>query len=682
MNLLIAHQVIENTTVVTNDEGEEVEEHEKRAMDENEFGSSRRIHSGTKPQNAFCSECGESLWSKKVPTRYNSFKEWAQHEKELVHAIKQENKRLVRQVQDSQKDTKKIVGMPKKIAAIEYIRRRMNNFFDISIVDEVHELKGGATAQGNSLGSLAAVSKKIVAGTGTLFGGKAEDVYYLLWRLFPQDMVNSGYKFHEVRRFNEEFGNIETTIYEQSSDSTEYSNSNSRGGTKRTEKVMPGISPFIYGRYMVHNVVNMKLKDVWPDPVPLIDTPTIFVDMDEDLRKSYRTMINTFESNIKSRDDGHKLYLPMTDYGVSYPDNPYTFPDATIKNVDGDRELIWEADHLEKKLRPKEKKLQEIIKSEMAEGRKSIVYVRDTGSSNPGRDVRPRLQEVLEEAGAKVCILDTSTVATNKRSDWLEKKITKEGYDVCICSQELVKVGLDLIHTPTLIFYQFSWSLFTINQAARRAWRISQTSECRLFYLAYRDSYQETMAKLIAQKNRATAAINGEVSSDGLSAMLGDEGDLQSMLINTVKKGNKVLKGSTEDWVSQHSDRAREILDNIGKDKPKSVPEQFQDWVQSTIDVQPTKNVLLNQQSHIVANIQKGLIPGFRVQGNVLEIDLVEAFGLEDASDGIVLSHLTKPQQAKEYDLDNDIFVVEQSSTRKRRKKQEPVDGQCAFQLF
>lgn len=34
------------------------------------------------------------------------------------------------------------------------------------------------SAQGNSLGSLAAASKKLIGGTGTLFGGKAEDIYY------------------------------------------------------------------------------------------------------------------------------------------------------------------------------------------------------------------------------------------------------------------------------------------------------------------------------------------------------------------------------------------------------------------------------------------------------------------------------------------------------------------------
>lgn len=450
-----AHQTIESISTEVDEDGNEYDVPVTHNMTPSEFGETRRLTNSVKPANAFCHQkvktgkgkekiCGESFWTKKVPTRYSGFGEWAKFESKLLHAMHQDNPSLVRHIKSSQPEIPKLVGMPRRIATIEYIRRKMKNFFDISIVDEVHELKGGMTAQGNSLGSLARASKKVVAGTGTLFGGKSEDVYFLLWRLFPHDMAQSGYKYEEVTRFNEEYGNVEETTYDQK-DSLEYSNTNSRGGNRRsTKKVLPGISPFIYGRYMVHNVINVRLKDVWPDPVELVDTPTIFVPMTEELGSHYRGMISAFEHAINSWDDGHKLYMSMTDYGIAYPDNPFTFPDATLKSIDGTRDIVWRATHLDEECTlPKEKKLQEIIEGEMAEGRKSIVYVRDTGSSVSERDIRPRLQQKLEEIGAKVCILDSSTTATNKRSDWLKKKIENEGYDVCIVSQELVKVGLD-----------------------------------------------------------------------------------------------------------------------------------------------------------------------------------------------------------------------------------------------
>ena len=172
------HQTIESTTLEIDENGNEVEAKVTHNMTEEEFGQSRRISNGVKPANAFCFHCGDSLWTKKVPTRYARFSDWAKHERRILHAIHQENPRLIRQIQSEQPDYPKVVGMPRRVATIEYIRRKMKNFFDITIVDEVHELKGGMTAQGNSLGSLVSVSKKVVCGTGTLFGGKAEDIYY------------------------------------------------------------------------------------------------------------------------------------------------------------------------------------------------------------------------------------------------------------------------------------------------------------------------------------------------------------------------------------------------------------------------------------------------------------------------------------------------------------------------
>lgn len=56
------------------------------------------------------------------------------------------------------------------------------------------------TAQGTALGSLAKVCKKVVAGTGTLFGGKASDVFYTLWRLFPQKMVKNGFEYSSLMK--------------------------------------------------------------------------------------------------------------------------------------------------------------------------------------------------------------------------------------------------------------------------------------------------------------------------------------------------------------------------------------------------------------------------------------------------------------------------------------------------
>jgi len=92
----------------------------------------------------------------------------------------------------------------RRYAVIEFIGRHLRNFFDFAIADEVHELKGSDTAQGNALGTLASAARKTLVLTGTLLGGYADDAYEILFRLEPNKMIEHGYEHHEgVRPFME-----------------------------------------------------------------------------------------------------------------------------------------------------------------------------------------------------------------------------------------------------------------------------------------------------------------------------------------------------------------------------------------------------------------------------------------------------------------------------------------------
>lgn len=689
-----AHNVIESSNHEIDEKGEDVLRVEKRIMLQEEFGSGRRLVNSNKPSNAFCSECGSSLWTHKVPTRYKNFREWSTEvESQIIPAIEAGDKLGVNRILRNQKEIKKETGKPRRVATVDYIRRKMKGFFDVCIIDEIHELKGGATAQGNALGSLVASSKKCISGTGTLFGGKAEDIYFLMWRLFPDVMVSNGYQFSEVSKWNEEYGNIERTSYSSDDESTEFTNKQSRGGkqSKTTVKVKPGISPFVFGRFLVQNTCLVRLLDVWPDPVELVDIPTIFVEMNEEMKLAYADMKDTFEIEIdanrfRKEDRIPNLWLLYTETGISYLDNTGNYPKIIGKQSNDDRKLIWEPKRIstEKPL-PKEEKLIEIIRGEISENRPSIVYIRDTGSSKKERDIQPRLQKIIEENvdGAKVAILRTGTTATDKRSKWVKNKIDNEGVNVIICSMELVKVGLDLLKTPTLIFYQFSWSMFTLAQASKRSWRIGQTRECRLYYLAYQDSFQEYMAKLIAQKNRASQAINGSVSSDGLNAMLGEDGDLQSMLIKSVKDG-VTLKGSSEEWIATTTDRAREIFQGIGKKKDTSTSElivQLINWARKRKISELTLDTIRKNKETILTNIQNDLVNGFREHNGVLSIDAILAFGFDFFTDSDLISHLLAKIPEK-VDICNFEVKIVEATTKGKGKKNAVIEGQLAMDLF
>src|SRR5271166_5702434 len=59
-----------------------------------------------------------------------------------------------------------------RMAPADFMGRYMPNWFDYAIADEVHQLAGD-TAQGNALGVLARVAKKVAGLTGTLLSGYA-----------------------------------------------------------------------------------------------------------------------------------------------------------------------------------------------------------------------------------------------------------------------------------------------------------------------------------------------------------------------------------------------------------------------------------------------------------------------------------------------------------------------------
>ncbi|MBE7128967.1 hypothetical protein [Bacillus mycoides] len=360
-------------------------------------------------KNSVCADCHSYIWSPKVKTKYASFKDWTKYEDKLAQAIKEGNKPLQKQLELANRvkpyDAKHSGRAYRKVATVEYIRRKMKNFFDALIADEIHELKS-ETAQGTALGSLAKVCKKFVGGTGTLFGGRASDVFYTLWRLYPQKMVKSGFAYSSLMEWNETYGNIERTYYH---DGEVTSNIVSRGaqGTLDKTKVVPGISPYVFTQFLMDTTINVRLKDVWPNPVELINVPTILVEMLEEQKQAYEHMKESFEKAIegaKGTPDVGKLWLAYIRTGNSYPDNMNHYPNYHLDNAK--KELVWSNEEFrfdEDCMQPKEKKLQEILQTEISVGRPTIIYVSDTGTTVKERDIQPRLQKVAEQVpGAQV----------------------------------------------------------------------------------------------------------------------------------------------------------------------------------------------------------------------------------------------------------------------------------------
>lgn len=178
----------------------------------------------------------------------------------------------------------------------------------------------------------------------------------------------------------------------------------------------------------------------------------------------------------------------------------------------------------DEELMPKEKALLDLCLSEKAKNRKVLAYSVYTGT----RDTTSRLKRLLEQASLKVAVLRAS-VDTARREDWILDQVDR-GVDVLITNPELVKTGLDLLDFPTIAFMQTGYNVYSLQQAARRSWRIGQKLPVRVVFFGYAQSSQITCLQLMAKKIAVAQSTSGDVPESGLDS-LNQDGDSVEMAL-------------------------------------------------------------------------------------------------------------------------------------------------------
>ena len=87
-----------------------------------------------------------------------------------------------------------------------------------------------------------------------------------------------------------------------------------------------------------------------------------------------------------------------------------------------------------------------------------------------------------------------------------------------------MKTGLDLLEFPTIVFMQSGYNVYTVQQAARRSWRIGQKLPVKVLFLGYAGSSQMDCLKLMAKKISVSQSTSGDMPDSGLD-VLNDAGD-------------------------------------------------------------------------------------------------------------------------------------------------------------
>ncbi|MBA4243710.1 MAG: DEAD/DEAH box helicase [Pseudomonas sp.] len=406
----------------------------------------------------------------------------------------------------------------------EFIKRYLpQGTFDLLIADEAHEYKNGGSAQGQAMGVLAAKSRKTLLLTGTLMGGYGDDLFYLLFRALPGRMIEDGYKPSKsgsmtsaAMAFMRDHGVLKD-IY---SESTGTAHKTAKGSkiSVRTVKA-PGFGPKGVLRCVLPFTVFLKLKDIGGNVLPPYDEEFREVGMDNEQASAYRNLSSRLSQELKqalARRDTTLLGVVLNVL-LAWPDTCFRAETVTHPRT---RELLAfvASQFNELEVMPKERELIEICRQEKAEGRKILVYSVYTGT----RDTTSRLKLLLEQEGFKVAVLRAS-VDASRREDWIAEQLDR-GIDVLITNPELVKTGLDLLEFPTIVFMQSGYNVYSLQQAARRSWRIGQKLAVKVIYLGYAATSQMTCLALMARKIMVSQSTSGDVPESGLE-VLNQHGD-------------------------------------------------------------------------------------------------------------------------------------------------------------
>ena len=414
-----------------------------------------------------------------------------------------------------QADGKKI----RRFAPIDFIGRYMDGFFDYAIADEVHELKGGDTAQGNALGTLAAAASHIAVLTGTLLGGYADELFNILFRLGASRMLEEGFEYGDagVRAFTEIYGLLEKITVIEPAD-----NACSEARVTTRVRHRPGASPLLFGRFLMSLGAFVSLEDI-SDALPPYREEIVSVEMDDPLRKAYEDMEEDIKKALREHRGNQSVASVALNALLAYVDRPYGFGDLVGREFNPETQrrepfLIAATPDLDENyVYAKERRLVEEIKSSLERGRKVQVYAVYTQK----RDVTRRLESILAKEGIRVAVL-TTDVAPELREAWYERQL-QAGVQVVIAHPRLVQTGLDLWAFPDIFFAETGYSIYTLRQASRRSWRIGQWANVNVKFFYYAGTMQEACLRLMGKKLLVSLAMEGKFATDGLQAI--DEGD-------------------------------------------------------------------------------------------------------------------------------------------------------------
>lgn len=415
---------------------------------------------------------------------------------------------------------------------------RKQGLIDLVIVDEVHRAKSDG-AHGEATRWLVNAGKRALLLTGTLTGGYARDLFYLLYMINPAGMRKLGYRYCDEGRFCDAYGASETKRWFE-----KVKTSVGNDKKKSSSRHRPGISSNVFPDLLVDRTVFVALDELeieMPEKREFLEV----VPLDEKMREMYDFVSATFTKELAHMVKAAGMSTSISSLvsksiavRASWADRLQADTiDGMVENGKGTKipVSIPIFDYEPGGPTNKEARMIEIIKQNKAVGRKVLVYVTFTDK----RDCAARMAKIFGEAGINAVVLGKQVSAT-KREQWIYDQVAS-GVDVVITNPERVKEGYDLIMFPTIIMAQPTLNLFTHRQSMARAYRPGQKQEVHHYFLAYENTIQENLLVLAASKLDSALLAEGNLQESALLDVSESQDSIMRELIMAVISGNEQL---------------------------------------------------------------------------------------------------------------------------------------------
>lgn len=254
--------------------------------------------------------------------------------------------------------------------------------------------------------------------------------------------------------------------------------------------------------------------------LPAYSEEVVRLDMDDGQYLDYLNLYNDLYEQVTAWQKGRAAWVSAwAAWSLNRPNSCFRVEKVRIKEPYPSKEyFLWRtlppvtpaaAVDPDKSWFPKEVWLRQFCMAEKRQGRKTLVFFRQTDT----RDIQPHVKAALEDAGLRVKILP-KTIEADKREAWIRKHV--DDIDVLITHPKKVETGLDLVEFQNAVFYEIEYSLYTLQQAMRRIWRLGQTQPVKIIYLVYRHCFESAAFALMKEKMKAASLLYGD---DAASAM-------------------------------------------------------------------------------------------------------------------------------------------------------------------